>query len=210
MHLPPDICLLCHQPGEVFYKDIFFLCSNCSGIYRDKRFFLNPEQEEKFYGTHENDVNDARYRQFVSPITHAILHSFTPEHSGLDFGAGTGPVISTVLQEEGYQIHQYDPFFHNDPTLLKKQYDYIACCEVMEHFHHPDKEFHLLKRLLNPGGSLFCMTHLYHPDVSFDNWYYKNDPTHVFLYQETTMLWIRKAFGFSNVKIEGRLIRLDT
>ena len=167
---------------------------------------MDFENEEKHYRFHNNDVNDKGYQNFVSPITSAILADFTNTDSGLDFGAGTGSAISKVLQDNGFQIVQYDPFFHNHPELLKTQYNYIACCEVVEHFHHPAKEFELLKKLLLPNGKLYIMTHLYEPVVDFTTWYYKNDHTHVFMYQQETMEWIAKTFGFSSVEIKTRLI----
>jgi len=78
----------------------------------------------------------------------------------------------------------------------------------MEHFHSPAKEFRLLKDMLNPNGTLYCMTHLYNPDTPFDDWYYKNDPTHVFFYQKKAIEWIKENFEFSSASITGRLIKL--
>jgi len=39
------------------------------------------------------------------------MKDFNTNHKGLDFGAGTGPVISKVLKDKGYCIAQYDIFF---------------------------------------------------------------------------------------------------
>ncbi len=50
------------------------------------------------------------------------------------------------------------------------------------------------------------MTHLYDENIDFEKWYYKNDPTHVFIYQEKTIEYIAKEFGFSSFCIENRLI----
>ena len=158
------------------------------------------------YEEHNNDVNDEKYQQFVSPITSAILKTHSAEDLGLDFGAGTGPVISKVLKDNNYSIFQYDPFFHKYPELLNNKYGYIACCEVIEHFYNPHKEFSLLKKLLKKDAILYCMTDLYDESIDFHTWYYKNDPTHVFIYQKHTIHWIQEEFEFSNVKIEGRLI----
>ncbi len=200
-------CPLCHNPGKTFYTDEFFLCDNCLGIFRPKRYHLSAPEEKSRYEKHNNDVNDIRYQQFVSPITSAVLKECLPKDVGLDFGAGTGPVISKVLKDQGYTIKQYDPFFHNYPDLLKTEYDYIVCCEVIEHFYDPQKEFGLLKRLLKPKGILYCMTHIYSPDIPFTNWYYKKDPTHVFIYQKETFEYIKNHFDFSLVTIDKRLIR---
>lgn len=157
------------------------------------------------YEEHHNDVEDPKYQKFVSPIVNAVTKNFSTDSLGLDFGSGTGPVISKVLSDKGYQINQYDPFFSNTPEVLKLQYNYIACCEVIEHFHNPRKEFERLKGLLMPKGHLYCMTHLYTNDIKFPNWYYKNDDTHVFIYRRETLMEIQKRYGFSALKIEGRL-----
>jgi SAM-dependent methyltransferase len=197
---------LCHAAHSID-KDDFFVCLNCDGIFRAKRLYPTPSAEKSRYETHNNDVNNPGYQRFVAPIIQAVLNSCSSDDQGLDFGAGTGPVISQLLQNHGYQIQQYDPFFHNYPELINRTYDYIVCCEVMEHFHHPDREFRLLRKLLKPNGYLFCMTHLYEPDIDFGKWYYKNDPTHVFIYQRKTLHRIKDQFGFSSLQIDRRLIR---
>ena len=146
------------------------------------------------------------YQKFVSPITSAILRDYSQNDKGLDFGAGTGPVVSKILNDNKYSINQYDPFFHNYPDLLEKKYNYIACCEVIEHLYHPKKEFLMLKNLLAQGGRLYIMTSLYDDSINFKTWNYKDDCTHVFIYQKETLLWIKEELGFSTLTIAGRLI----
>ena len=172
----------------------------------DKNLRPNSETEKLRYEEHINDVENEGYRKFVSPITSAILNDFLPTDKGLDFGAGTGPVISKILNDNNFSIVQYDPFFHNYPNLLNAKYNYIACCEVMEHFYHPKKEFKLLQNLLQPNGKIYCMTDLYDESIDFHKWYYKNDQTHVFIYHKNSINWIQKKIGFSDVTIDGRLI----
>ena len=204
-------CPLCNNTGFVFYQfkeQLHYQCENCEGIFIDKKLRPSPESEKTRYETHINDVEDPNYQKFVSPITNAILQDFTEKNKGLDFGAGTGPVISKILQNNNFQISQYDPFFHNYPNLLKQKYDYIACCEVIEHFYNPYKEFELLKNLLTQKGILYCMTDIYNKNIDFHKWYYKNDPTHVFIYQATTLQFIKKHFSFSELQISNRLIKL--
>lgn len=210
IHMNPTsnhLCPLCNSSSENFFLEKFFLCSNCSGIFRPKHLLLDYVSEKKRYETHNNDVNDIRYQNFVSPITNAILDEFSTEQTGLDFGAGTGPVISKILADNGYNIKQYDPFFHNFPELLKNNYDYIACCEVIEHFYDPLKEFKLLKKLLKNNGALFCMTAIYDNTIDFTKWFYKDDPTHVFIYQKETLEWIQNNVDFSKIIIENKLIK---
>lgn len=200
-------CPLCNTKSAVFYnniKQLFYLCGNCHGIFLDKNLLLSRESEFLRYQNHNNDVNDVAYQQFVSPIVSSVLQDFKAQHGGLDYGAGPGPVISKLLQERNFQIEQYDPFFHDFPELLHKKYHYIVCCEVMEHFHNPYQEFSRFKEMLLPGGRIYCMTEIYHFDIDFGKWYYKNDPTHVFIYQRKTMEWIRDKFNFTDALINGR------
>jgi hypothetical protein len=202
-------CPLCRNTGEEFYqykKQLYYRCANCYGIFVAEHLRPSISAEKQRYETHNNDVNDLNYQQFVSPITSAILNTHKQKDIGLDFGAGTGPVISKVLADNNYQILQYDPLFHPYPKLLDGKYDYIACCEVIEHFYNPHKEFKLLKDLLNKKGVLYCMTDIYNDNIDFHKWYYKNDPTHVFIYQQQTFDWLQGEFSFTKVTLDHRLI----
>jgi SAM-dependent methyltransferase len=167
--------------------------------------YIAAEAEKQRYEAHNNDVEDPRYQKFVAPIVAAVQAHYTNNSTGLDFGAGTGPVITKMLEDDGYQIALWDPFFHPNATVLETHYDFIVCCEVIEHFHKPDEEFKQLYKLLKPGGRLFCKTDLL-PDTSFKDWYYITDPTHVIFYSEGSLRWIQENFGFSEVQIDGRLI----
>lgn len=203
------LCPLCSGSGDIFYKfkkHLYFQCTNCSGIFMDERLRPEASEEKLRYEEHINDVENKGYQKFVSPITSAVLNNFSTTDKGLDFGAGTGPVISKLLKDKDYSLVQYDPFFHNYPELLKNKYNYIVCCEVMEHFYHPKKEFELLQGLLQSKGKLFCMTDLWNESIYFHSWYYKNDQTHVFIYHKNTIKWIQKKFDFSDSTIDGRLI----
>ncbi|TVQ94338.1 MAG: class I SAM-dependent methyltransferase [Bacteroidetes bacterium] len=202
-------CPLCCGLGDLYYNQPgrkFYLCEGCGGLFVPTTFFPDWQEEKERYLEHNNDVNDPRYRAFVAPIVNAVMNAFGKESSGLDFGAGTGPVVSTILRENDYQIELYDPFFHPHPYLLKKTYDFIVSCEVVEHFFKPRKEFQLMKSLLKPNGKLFCMTGLYNNTIDFSSWQYKNDFTHVFIYQKKTMEWIRENFGFSGMENDGNLV----
>jgi hypothetical protein len=205
--VPIPACPLCQTPGQPIHPG-YHACPQCAGIFLNPEHLPTAQVEKKRYLTHNNDIHDPGYQAFVSPIVQAVLAQYTPQHTGLDFGAGTGPVISHLLQQQGYLVKPYDPFFHPHPEHLTQTYDYIVCCEVIEHFHHPAREFALLKKLLNPGGSLFCMTQLYQPHIQFETWYYKNDETHVFFYQPQTFEWIKAHFGFTHLYIQNRLIHL--
>src|SRR5690606_11251438 len=139
----------------------FVQCEKCKAILLLPEFFLNAEVEKSRYALHNNDVTDPRYKNFVSPITSHITENFPTWSTGLDFGCGTGPVAAVELQKRGYSVKLYDPFFEDHPEVLSKKYNFIICCEVMEHFHHSHREFQLLSNLLLPGGKLYCKTILF-------------------------------------------------
>jgi len=209
-HAPAPRCPLCHGAAELFCapaEKTYYRCGQCTGVFLDPACYVSREAEKRRYEEHNNNVEDPRYQKFVAPIVSLVVERFGAGHAGLDFGAGTGPVIAKLLREKGYDIALYDPFFWDDPVALEKTYDFIVCCEVIEHFRFPAKEFRLLKSLLNPGGILFCMTNLYSEKTDFKKWYYKNDPTHVFFYHQNTIVRIKSLMGFSSVENAGGVIR---
>ncbi len=200
-------CPLCNSFSKLFYKNTHYKCTCCTGVFKSKEFHLIGEDEKNIYEKHKNDSNDVRYQNFLSPITNSVLNDKPKSSIGLDFGCGKDSAIIKVLSDNGYKIHGYDLFYLDDKSLLEKKYDYITSSEVIEHFQEPNKEFTLLKSLLKDDGSLYLMTDIYDESIDFDKWYYKNDPTHIFMYQRKTFEWIKEEFGFSRVEIEGRLIR---
>jgi len=202
-------CPLCTSKSDFFHETdnkIYNKCSCCKAIFLLPEFYLSAEKEKKHYLKHNNDVFDVNYQKFVSPISDYVLSNRSINDEGLDFGAGTGPVISKLLSDKSFSIHQYDPFFHTQKDLLNNTYNYIVCCEVIEHFHFPYKEFELMHKLLRPGGDLLCMTEIYNETINFEKWYYKNDPTHVFIFQKASLEWIKDHFNFKELKISNRLI----
>ena len=203
------LCPLCLNSSIPFYKDEFYLCSCCDAIFRAAEKLLDNEKEKQRYESHTNDSDDLGYQNFVAPITNAVLKKFSKDDVGLDFGCGKDSPIVKVLRQNEYEILEYDPFFFDDKKLLEKKYDYIACCEVIEHFYNPKKEFELLKKLLKEDGILYLMTGIYNSTIDFSKWWYKNDSTHVFIFQEKTFEYIKNKFDFKDLKIEKNFIKLS-
>jgi SAM-dependent methyltransferase len=202
-------CSLCQTDADFFYRGRigeYSRCPVCRGIFLSPEYFLDASEEKSRYETHNNDVTDLRYQKFVTPMVDEIVNSFSTNHKGLDFGCGTGPVIEHLLRQKGFSVDLYDPFFRNNQSVLTKKYDFIACCEIIEHFQKPDREFQLLFSLLNPGGKLFCMTDFYRDNTDFKNWNYKEDATHVFFYHKDTLKFILENFGFVSHQVKNRLV----
>ncbi|QWC00765.1 class I SAM-dependent methyltransferase [Mycoplasmatota bacterium] len=187
-------------------KRDYYRCPHCDSIQLDQSQLLSVSKEKMRYDTHNNDVFDKGYQNFVSPITNYILKNSKMKDVGLDFGAGPGPVISKILSDHGYQIFQYDPHYYPNIQLLNNQYDYIVACEVIEHFNQPKKEFTLLKTLLKSQGYWIFMTDLYDDSIEFNTWYYKNDETHVIFYTKKTLEFLKETYHFNQLAIDKRLI----
>ena len=186
------ICTLCSSLLTNRKDEYYYNCDTCKALVKDEKYYLTADKEKARYETHNNDINDIRYQNFVLPITNYVIDKFLPEHKGLDFGSGTGPVISSILKENGYDIVQYDPFFAPNQNILNNKFDYIVSCEVFEHFHKPKKEIDSLILLLNSKGMLLIMTLLYNDQIDFNMWHYRKDPTHVFIYRKETIEYIAK------------------
>lgn len=125
-------------------------------------------------------------------------------------GAGTDPVLSEMLEEKGYRIARYDPFFWPNDDVLQLQYDFVFACEVVEHFYQPAREFELLRSLLKPRASLALMTLVVNEETDLPNWYCLRDPTHVCAYSQRTFQWIAKQYGFESVDFESRRVTVLT
>ncbi len=185
--------------GKSYYR-----CGTCDLRYMDKAHYLSASEERAHYLMHNNDVLDVRYQDFVRPLFEAIKNSISIGAKGLDFGAGTGPVMSHLLTQCGYVVRGYDPYFANDNTVFNECYDFIFACEVIEHFYRPLEEFLLMKSHLMSGGALYFMTGLVSEDMDFEQWHYRRDPTHVVFYSQATFEWIKKHLGFQRLEFPSR------
>lgn len=206
-----QLCRLCKHSISKFetIKDRhYYRCPQCDAIQLDEIHLLDSKAEKARYDTHNNDVFDLGYQKFVSPIVKYILKEFDKNHKGLDFGAGPGPVISKLLIDQGYQINQYDPHYYPNTSVLDYKFDYIVACEVIEHFNHPKKDFYLLRNLITDLGQWIFMTDIYDDSISFSDWYYKNDETHVIFYTKKTFNFLKETYGFNDLIINKRLIIL--
>lgn len=205
-------CTLCNKRALFFYQfrdKNYYHCIGCYSILLDPAEYLSPADEKERYDEHNNDVDDPGYRQFVKPLVDRVLQKYGSEAIGLDYGAGPGPVSAVLLRERGLKIELYDPFYWNERAVFDKKYDFIICCEVIEHFQAPAKEFKLLRSLLKPNGSLYCMTEIYTDGLDFSRWHYKNDPTHVFFYHRQALGWIKNECGFTKLTTDKRVIHLE-
>jgi hypothetical protein len=153
-----------------------------------------PEEEKARYELHRNEPDDKRYAGFLYSFIHPLQKRITKTAKGLDYGSGPTPVLAILLKKDGYQIATYDPFFTNDSAVLNNQYDYLTCVETAEHFHHPEKEWNIMSKLVKKGGWIGIKTSLYDEQINFSSWHYKRDFTHVCFYSKATFTWIGEKY----------------
>ncbi|MFI8380322.1 class I SAM-dependent methyltransferase [Leeuwenhoekiella sp. NPDC079379] len=197
-------CLLCNHSADFlgsFQNRNYNRCTYCASVFLDTCDLPTYIKEKERYDKHENTSDNSGYLNFLKPLLNAVSKDQNKEKKGLDFGSGPNPVLTSYLQENGYQIKPYDPFYSNDISLLDYTYDYIICCEVIEHFHNPNLEFTKIRALLNPDGKLYCKTNMLSDSINFENWWYKNDFTHTFFYTEKALRFIKDKFGFEELNI---------
>lgn len=185
----------------------FFKCKTCFGLFRNPRFVLIPEEECKRYQSHKNSLSDERYLYYLKKSFDYFSAGITKDMHGLDYGCGPTKGFEFLLKKENYNIESWDKYFFNQTQL--KTYDYIICHEVVEHFVDVRNEFDRLCRLLNKGGTLFIRTEL-QPLRSddFENWYYKNDPTHCFFFSEKTWSYFDSVYGCNTQKLDSNKFAL--
>lgn len=203
-------CPLCHSSLTLKKNAQFYDCSTCFALVKDSQFYLTPEEEKKHYEKHNNDVNDIGYQNFTAPVTQFVIQNQKQNDKGLDFGSGTGPVISKMLLDKGFTIAKYDLYFEPIEERLNTKYDYIVCSEVWEHFQQPEKELIQLTKMLNANGRLIVMTLLYADAINFETWHYRLDVTHVLIYRKKTMEFIASKFNLELELMTDRLIVFRT
>lgn len=179
------------------HRRTYLECKECGLVFLTPTERLDQNAERAHYSTHENDPHDQRYRDFLDRLALPLMAKLSPGSRGLDIGSGPGPTLSLMLEERGFPMAIYDPYFAPNEGVFETTYDFVTATETVEHFYFPDREFERFERLLNPGGILGVMTELWLDDRPFEKWAYPRDPTHVSLYRPKTMEWITKRFGYA-------------
>ncbi len=191
-------CALCASPrvSRLAVNGTYFHCADCDVRYLHPTERLGRVAEEARYRTHNNNLNDKGYQNFVEPLFRALSPHLKSGAQGLDFGAGEGPVLAQMFEQNGFPVALYDPFFWPDVTPLSKSYDFVVASEVMEHLFTPRLEIEKLRAILKPEGWLGIMTLLVEPGLDFANWHYRRDPTHVVFYSRLSFEWVARELDF--------------
>ncbi|MDZ7780196.1 MAG: class I SAM-dependent methyltransferase [Gemmatimonadota bacterium] len=194
-------CPLCGGDEAGPFRELgerpYYRCATCALVFLDPGFRLTASEERARYRTHENDPSDPGYRAFLDRLGAPLVTRLPAGAEGLDYGSGPGPTLSVMLEERGFTMSVYDPFFAPDTGVLERSYDFVTCTETAEHFFEPGREFARLDGLLRGGGWLGVMTRVLTDDVVFEDWWYVRDPTHVCFYAPETLRWIADRHGWT-------------
>lgn len=175
----------------------YFRCAHCDliSLHPDDR--PSPSDEARRYLAHENSGADDGYVRFLRRLADPLCDVVPVGARGIDVGCGPAPVLASLLTDGGRSTVSYDPLFFPQTDLLNEQYDFVTCCEVVEHAHDPAALFRQLVGLLLPGGTLGVMTSMHTDSIDFASWWYRRDVTHVCFFSERTMRWVGEQFDLT-------------
>lgn len=183
-------CPLCNSgdlsPQFEIGTRVYWGCGFCDLLFALPDCLLSWEEEKARYGRHNNSPDDPCYVNHLRRLTEQLIPELSKGARGLDFGCGHTPVLSRLLENDGFQMENYDPFFGPSLPTPACRYDFVTCSETAEHFGAPLVAFTLIQSLLNPGGLVAVMTILRDPGRLDASWWYLRDPTHRCFYSTKT------------------------
>ena len=184
------ICTVCKNNKIEFFLNVegldYWQCALCKATMLDSIKFISSNKEKKHYLKHNNEINDTRYRIFLSNLIEPLKDKISIDDMGLDYGCGYAPALADILKKDGFNVELYDPFFFKNENIFFRKFNFITCSEVVEHFFKPYEEFNKIDSLLATNSWLAIMTSFMTEDYLFKNWHYRRDPTHVVFYKKIT------------------------
>ena len=111
-----------------------------------------------------------------------------------------------MLEECGYCVDLYDKYYAKNYAVFDKQYDFITASEVVEHLRQPLVELSRLMGLVKSNGVLAIMTQILTPQIDFEQWYYKNDPSHVGFFSEKALNYLSQKWQAELYMISERVV----
>lgn len=204
-------CLICkekakeHLDGKLNIKT--YKCSNCAFIFKDPTLFASLNEQKKRYDLHQNDSDNAGYRDYFQGFLDYVLPLVNDTGSALDFGCGRSVLLSDMMSENGIVSDYYDPIYHENSNHAEKKYDLITSVEVFEHLHDPVQVFSELLSLLNDNGYLAIRTEFAPMRMAdYFSWYYRQDPTHVGFFSIDTFKYMSRELECFYVEDNGKNI----
>jgi 2-polyprenyl-3-methyl-5-hydroxy-6-metoxy-1,4-benzoquinol methylase len=167
-------------------------CPACGLVFVPAHQHLDAAAEKAIYDRHENSLDDAGYRRFLSRMAAPLLARLERPSLGLDFGCGPAPLLARMLEAAGHEVARYDLYYRPDEAVLEARYDFITATETIEHLAAPGSTFARWVSMLVPGGWLGIMTKRVIDREAFAHWHYKNDLTHIAFFSDATFSFLAR------------------
>lgn len=191
---------------EKFQRD-FYKCNACKLIFVDRLQLVSPGVEKERYSLHDNSQRSKGYEAFLSRLIEPINSHLPKTAAGLDFGEGPYPMLRELFQEAGFtNISGFDPYFNPDSGVLNQKYDFITCCEVIEHMSKPSIQIKDLIAMVNKRGILIFSTGVFNSEIDFSSWHYINDETHINIFSQKTFEYIGQVLDLEIIEQDLDLI----
>ena len=138
------------------------------------------------------------------------LTSVSPETAWLDYGCGTGGLVS-FLRGQGVQATGFEQGWcvprlrdHGVPTIEEAafaahagHFDIVTAIEVIEHTIDPVGVLRQIRSLLKPGGLLFLTTANAAPFADrLESWRYMTPEVHISFFEPATLARALEQAGF--------------
>lgn len=201
-------CRLCGSVSSMAEQDALrrqlYRCAECGYVFVASKNLLSQKEEKDRYVEHENSIEDARYVTFLSRLLDPLSSFLKYDDLVLDYGSGPEPVLAKLLENKGFDVFTYDPFF--SPELHEAVYDGVTATESFEHFFEPRREIETIMSILAPRGVLGVMTLRYDETTDLRTWHYARDPTHIGFFSNKTFRWIESKFNLELIYDDGERV----
>jgi 2-polyprenyl-3-methyl-5-hydroxy-6-metoxy-1,4-benzoquinol methylase len=139
------------------------------------------------------------------------LTTVAPETNWLDFGCGNGGLVRYCLAQKKCRIVGFEdgwirdkaaglgiPYIGSDRLdAMSGTFDVVTAIEVLEHVEDPLEVLKRLRRLLKPGGLLFCTTGNARPFRDrLLSWRYVRPEIHISFFEPETLARAMTLSGF--------------
>ncbi len=189
---------------RLFQNDKFIVwrCPSCKTIHSKDGVDLSYYY--KHYPIHNIKLDPLVKMALSKRLKRLKRTGFNTKHRLLDFGCGSGIMIS-FLKNLGYNnVKGYDEFNadFSDKSTLNEQYDYIACQDVIEHAPDPRDLLSQVVNLLKTGGILSIGTPNADAIDLRDPEYYRmplHQPYHRHILSEKTIVSIAEEMNLTPV-----------
>lgn len=203
----------------------YFECSNCGLLQSHHLDSLTPFDLGKIANYPPNVDFDSGAAWRLSCIANRVeqlvklrlMPRANRNFKALDFGSGTGFLVSYLAHRFGWITVGYDPycgpafgqgkvFTEWEAIVQRGPYDLIVASEVFEHFTNPREDLIRIRDVLAKDAAfVYVTTGLYIPGVTDSNWSYLAPQSghHVSFYARQTMKEIARLMGANGVYQAG-------